>query len=161
MSHSDLDLFDPTSFNEQPQVSVFASPASSSVCAPELQPNLPLQGCSRFTAPKSDEEVAAVLAGAVPKNTQRTTNWALNAWKQWTAHRKQVCHPHDCPPHLYLCTNPEYDQWLNKFVLEIRRADGQPYPPSTLYSICCGLQHYIREVQPELNLLKDPQFSKF
>lgn len=36
-----------------------------------------------------------------------------------------------------------------------------PYPPSTLYSICCGLQRYIRDVKPDLNLLKDPQFSRF
>ena len=79
VAHADFDLFDPTSFNEQPQNSAFTSSASeSSVCIPELQPNSSLQGCSRFTAPKSDEEVTAALAGAVPKNTQRTTNWALN-----------------------------------------------------------------------------------
>ena len=160
VAHADFDLFDPTSYNEQPRNSAFTSSASeSSVCIPELQPNPSLQGCSRFTAPRSDEEVTAALAGAVPKNTQRTTNWALNIWKQWT-YRRQVCHPHDCP-HLYLCTNSEYDQWLSKFVLEIRRADGMPYPPSTLYSICCGLQRYIRDVKPDLNLLKDPQFSRF
>ena len=159
VAHADFDLFDPTSFNEQLQTSAFTSFASESfVCIPELQPNPSLQGCSRFTAPKSDEKVTAALAGAVPKNTQRTTNWALNIWKQWTSYWRQVCHPHDCPPHLYLCTNSEYDQWLSKFVLEIRRADGMPYPPSTLYSICCGLQRYTRDVKPDLNLLKDPQF---
>ena len=140
-SLADLDLFDPASFIEQLQVSAFVSSASSSVGAraPELQSNSP-----RFTAPKSDEEVTAVLAGAVPKNTQRTINWALNIWKQWTAHQRQVCHPHDCPPHLYLCTNPEYDQWLNKFVLEIQRADGQPYPPSTLYSVVVFNATYVK-----------------
>ena len=101
VAHTDFDLFDPTSFNEQLQNPTFASSASeSSVCIPELQPNPSLQGCSRFTAPKSDE-VTAALGGAVPKNTQRTTNWALIIWKQWTSYRRQVCHPHDCP-HLYL-----------------------------------------------------------
>ena len=68
VAHADFDLFDPTSFNEQPQNSAFTSSASeSSVCIPELQPNPSLQGCSRFTAPKSDEEVTATLAGRTLK----------------------------------------------------------------------------------------------
>ena len=30
--------------------------------------------------------------------------------------------------------------WLSKFVVEVRRKDGKPYPPQSLYQICCGLQ---------------------
>ena len=107
VAHGDFDLFDPTSFNEEPQNSAFTSSVSESSVS--LQPNPSLQQSSRFTVPNSDEEVTAALAGAVPKNTQRTTNWTLNIWKQWT-YRMQVCHPHNCRPHLYLCTNSEYDQ---------------------------------------------------
>ena len=88
VAHADFDLFDPTSLNEQLQVSVFTRSVSSTVCTPELQSNFSLQGCSRFTASDTDEDVAVVLAGAVPKNTQRMTNWALNVGRQWTSHRK-------------------------------------------------------------------------
>ena len=31
--------------------------------------------------------------------------------------------------------------WLVKFVAEVRRNDGKPYPPNSLYQICCGLGH--------------------
>ena len=31
------------------------------------------------------------------------------------------------------------NHWLSKFVLEARKADGEPYPPNTLYQICSGL----------------------
>ena len=59
--------------------------------------------------------------------------------------RRTVCHPLDCPPHILLCQPGELNQWLCKFALEIRRKDGQQYPPQTLYSICCGLLRYVRD----------------
>ena len=29
--------------------------------------------------------------------------------------------------------------WLVKFVAEVKRKDGNYYPPDTVYQICCGL----------------------
>ena len=88
VAHAD---FDPTSFNGQLQNSTFASSTSKSpVCIPVLQPNPSLQGRFSFTAPKSDEEVTVARAAAVPKSNQRTTNWALNIWKQWTSYQASM-----------------------------------------------------------------------
>lgn len=53
---------------------------------------------NRFTAPTTDADVQAVQSSAVPKNTSKSTSWAVNIWKEWTAHRRKVCHPLDCPP---------------------------------------------------------------
>ena len=36
------------------------------------------------------------------------------------------------------------DYWLQRFVYEIRRKDGKPYPPDTLTQITAGLQRYLR-----------------
>ncbi len=116
---------------------------------------------NRFTAPTTDADVQAVQSSAVPKNTSKSTSWAVNIWKEWTAHRRTVCHPLDCPPHLLLCQPDELNQWLSKFVLEVRRKDGQLYPPQTLYSLCCGLLRYVREIKPDINFFKDAQFSGF
>ena len=55
----------------------------------------------------------------------------------------------------------ELNYWLSKFVLETRKADGDNYPPDTLYVICSGLQRFIRETRPEINLFKDPAFTGF
>ncbi len=39
------------------------------------------------------------------------------------------------------------------------KANGDEYPPNSLYSICCGMMRYIREVKPELNFFTSPEFT--
>ena len=34
--------------------------------------------------------------------------------------------------------------YLSRFVIEARKKDGEPYPPKTLYLICAGLLHFLR-----------------
>ncbi len=36
--------------------------------------------------------------------------------------------------------------WLPKLVLEMRRRDGDHYPPDTLYGICTALNHSLKRV---------------
>ena len=50
---------------------------------------------------------------------------------------------------------------MSRFVLEVRRQDGQHYPPNTLHQLCCGVMRYVREVKPDLDIFKDQQFSDF
>ena len=50
-------------------------------------------------------------------------------------------------------------QWLSKFILEVRRRDGKPYPPQTLYSIICGLMRYVRELRPDINFFSGSHFA--
>ena len=88
----------------------------------------------RFATPTSDAELQAARARAVPKNTIKNTSWAKNVWHEWTHHRRQCCHPMDCPPHILLCTSAQLDYWISKFILEVRRRDGQPYPPNSITS---------------------------
>ena len=63
--------------------------------------------------------------------------------------------------HLYLANNQQLDYWLSKFLLEIRKKNGEHYPPKTMYSICCGLQRYIQDHHPEVNLFNCPSFAGF
>ena len=42
------------------------------------------------------------------------------------------------------------NKWLTKFVLEgIRRIDGRPYPPDTIYALLCGLYRYMQSLYGE------------
>ena len=53
---------------------------------------------------------------------------------------------------------------LSRFVVETRKANGDPYPPSTLHSILCGILRYMRENNVNsVNFLdkKDLRFSSF
>ena len=92
----------------------------------------------------------------------RNTSWAVNVWKQWSAHRRLVCAScSDWPTHLMIAVPSELNYWLSKFVLKARKADGGQYPPDTLHVICSRLQRFIREIRPEINLFKDPTFAGF
>ena len=89
----------------------------------------------RFAEPKSDAEVDQLRSQGIPANTLNGTKWAVNVWRDWTAYRWSVCHPLDCPPHLHVCSNEELNSWLSKFVVKVRRKNGKPYPPQSLYQI--------------------------
>ena len=88
---------------------------------------------------------------------QKNTSWAVNVWKQWSEHRRSVS-PTDWPPHPFVCSAWDLNQWLCRFVL---RKDGENYPPNTLYQLCCGKMRYIREVKLTLDQFSDPQFTDF
>ena len=52
--------------------------------------------------------------------------------------------------------------WLPKFMLEVRRRDGQPYSPETLYQIFCGLLRLLKDAdRAEVNILSNPVFCRF
>ena len=84
----------------------------------------------------------------------------MNVWKEWATYRKQL-NSADCPPYILTMSPAELDKWLSRFVLEVRRRDGNVYPPNTLYQLCCGLLRHIRECEPSLDIFKDPKFVSF
>ena len=141
-----------------------AQPLPTPALTPAAQP-LPTPAptsSSRFSTLTTDTEVEEVKASSVPKNTRKSTNWAVNVWKDWSAHRRSASPSiTEWLVHLYIAQPRELDYWLSKFVLEARKGSGEPYPPDTLYAICTGLLRYIRERRPETNIIKDPQFDGF
>ena len=117
---------------------------------------------SRFAELKTDSQLEQAKANSIPCNTKKNTSWAVNVWKAWSAHRREKCsYVSEWPVHLFLAQPHELDYWLSKFVLEARKANGEPYPPDTLYVICAGLLRYIREKRPEINIFKDHQYTGF
>ena len=136
---------------------------------PSVQPIPPVdslpqrtEGPSRFSL-TTDSQLQEAKVASVSKNTAKTTAWSLNIWKEWSKHR-QTLHPgaySEWPVHLYLADNTQLDYWLSKFVLETRKRNGDYYPPKTLYAICCGLQRYIQEHRPEVNIFASPSFASF
>ena len=115
---------------------------------------------SRFGPLVTESQVTALQKAAVPMNTKKNTNWACKVWSEWAANRKLEC-PTAWPPHLMIIKPCELNLWLSRFVLEVRRQDGQPYPPNTLHQLCCGILRQVREIKPELDIFKDPEFVSF
>ena len=52
--------------------------------------------------------------------------------------------------------------WLVKFVAEVRRSDGKPYPLNSVYQIWCGLGRALRAAdQSEIDIFNSPGFAMF
>ena len=128
----------------------------------EINTNQPRPSSSRFASPITDGELEKAKKSAVPKNTSKSTNWAVKIWRDWSVCRQKACSRlAEYPTHLLITQPKELDYWLSKFVLEVRKENGDHYPPDTLYSICSGLLRYIRQNRPEINIFKSPTFTGF
>ena len=54
-------------------------------------------------------------------------------------------------------TDTELSHWLTRFVLEVRKKNGDLYPPNTLHHIVAGLQRHLRWSGRPIDLFKDFQ----
>ena len=90
-----------------------------------------------------------VCKGYVPKNTTKATDWALRVFEQWKENRNHTSPEERVPEKLLEDGNAELlNLWLARFVVEIRRADGEPYPPSSINGILSGLYRYCKACAP-------------
>ena len=114
---------------------------------------------TRFGLLVSRSDIADRQKTSVPPNTHKNTNWALNVWKDWVEYCKvQTGEP---PPYLFTMEISELDEWLSRFVLEVRRKNGKVYPPNSLHQLCCGILRAIREYNHSIDFFKDPAFASF
>ena len=71
----------------------------------------------RFCVPVLDEDIKFAQATAIPRNTKKCTDWAVNVLQDWRANCcKMVQSSLELPPHLLVCSAKELDTWLSKFV---------------------------------------------
>ena len=71
-------------------------------------------------------------------NTQRNTAWAMRVFQEWKAERSKG-DAEKCPENLLGNPDPQnLNCWLSRFVVEIRKQDGRPYPPRTIRQVCKG-----------------------
>ena len=49
--------------------------------------------------------------------------------------------------------------WLSRFVLEVRKRNGEAYPLNTLYQLVCGFQRHLREHgRADIKIFENPLF---
>ena len=109
----------------------------------------------RFAEAKRADEVAEVTKGYIPPNTAKNTTWAMRVFEEWCCARNKKCTGDEvCGANVL--DSPVTDSlnfWIPRFVAEVRRQDGEPYPPKTIHQILAGLQRYMLD--------KNPLASKF
>lgn len=122
----------------------------------------------RFARPVSESDILSKIEGTIPTATRKSTTWAANTWRDWADNRKRS--DSEFPPALDAITNKELNYWMARFVLEARNKKGEAYEGGTLYSLCCGIQRFIRTERrnaavhgqfSELDIFKDSSFEYF
>lgn len=117
-----------------------------------------------YGSPKGAKAVQVAIEASIPKKTREQTNWTVRVWSEWAASRNKKLMRGEqlIPANLCDMAVCELDFWLSRFVLEIRKVNGDHYPPNSLYQIVCGLQRYIRENgRADLKLLDCPDLHGF
>ena len=79
----------------------------------------------------------------------------MRLWEDWRKHRNSNISP------LIELSEPELNQWLACFVLEVRKKDGTVYPPNTLHHLVAGLLRHMRGNGRQVDFFQDPGFSTF
>ena len=124
-------------------------------------PLKPAPPSRRFALPKSDEQVELAKVASVPFKTQKDTKWCIQIWKEWSGQRSCSSNDADIEDIISLGAAAQ-QKWLSRFVLEVRKKDGSPYPSESLYHIVCGILRYIRQNgKPEVDFFRDKEFAQF
>jgi hypothetical protein len=86
----------------------------------------------------------------VPKNTEKSTQWALRCFNEWKTSRIQSTGkgPPDDIFSSSDISSKEVCKWLCHFFSEVRKADGSKYCPRSLSSLLAGLQRHIENISP-------------
>ena len=98
-----------------------------------------MEPCKRFKPPTDKEENDVITKGYIPENTRKSTSWALKVFNKWRYSRESE--ERNCPDNLL--ESEELNYWLPRFINEVRRTDGNPYPPRSIHQLLAGLQRYM------------------
>lgn len=98
----------------------------------------------RHEKPVTNAEIRRGEKERVPVRTRKNTAWAVRVYQAWSQHRNARIETLDGeyssdPLSFEMTSVEEVDYWLTRFILETRRANGNPYPVNTLYNISTGL----------------------
>ena len=89
------------------------------------------------------------------KKAREDMKYCVRVWEEWKKCR-------NISKETKAMTEIELNDNLSHFVLEIRKKDGNEYPPDTVYHICCGIMRYLSlECQPGIDFFKNVSVKPF
>ena len=111
----------------------------------------------------SDEEMAQICSAFITPNTEKNTRWSVNVFTEWRCAKlkKGEKDGSNCPDDLLENAKvAELNHWISRFIAEVRRQDGNSYPPRTIHQILAGLQRYMLQKMyvPKIIDRKDSRF---
>uniref|UniRef100_A0A3Q0T281 TRASH domain-containing protein n=1 Tax=Amphilophus citrinellus TaxID=61819 RepID=A0A3Q0T281_AMPCI len=98
------------------------------------------------------------------------SEYGVDAWKQWIQWRQTQpnlenprfgSRPLELKEDLLRCTTAELSYGLCCFIAEVKRPNGEPYSPDTVFYLCLGIQQYLFQNGRVENIFMDRFYSKF
>ena len=121
---------------------------------------------NRFAKPISEVQIQVKVGDAVPKSTKYREKWAVNLFEIWRQQRNEkVCNTGGITDvkilhnSLEVMSDEELNRSLALFVCEVRRANGNKYPPNTLHGMVASIRHYLKGKKMIVRLFNDDKFS--
>ena len=118
---------------------------------------------SRFKSATSKEELRTLAGKSFAKSTDRKISWAVNLFRMW---RQNRIDEGTGEGKISWCDvdKPDLDpevlaHVLPTFINEIKRTDGQDYPPNTVYSIIVMMQLFFEKKGKTWKLLDGKLFN--
>ena len=96
----------------------------------------------KFAPPKTEQEIETARKGAIPKKTQSDTKYCIGMWNEWKWNR--LAYYGENIPDIAEIPSAELSKLLSRFILEVRKKNGEEFPPDSLLHIASGLQQYLR-----------------
>ena len=108
----------------------------------------------------SDVELAKLAEGLILPNTAKTS-WTLNNFQQLMSNMN-MCNPANPIRDIFTCSDPQtLNSTLSKFIVEIRKSNGQLYPPQTLHQLLCGVLRHVCSKNPACPNFMDKKDARF
>uniref|UniRef100_A0A665TA65 Zinc finger, MYM-type 4 n=1 Tax=Echeneis naucrates TaxID=173247 RepID=A0A665TA65_ECHNA len=86
---------------------------------------------------------------------------SLNLSSVWILHIFILARPMELKEDLLRCTTAELSYGLCCFITEVKRPNGEPYSPDSLFYLCLGIQQYLFENGRVENIFMDRFYNKF
>ncbi|XP_068431607.1 zinc finger MYM-type protein 4-like isoform X2 [Clinocottus analis] len=124
---------------------------------------------SSKAAEASTQKAAANKAAALDVPKLRS-QYGVEAWKRWIQWRQTQpnlekprfgSRPMELKEDVLRSTTAELSYGLCCFITELKRPNGEPYSPDSLFYLCLGIQQYLFENGRVENIFMDRFYNKF
>ena len=118
----------------------------------------------RFNSFLTADEAERIAVGYIPKNTEKTTKWAVRNFNEWREVRNLKFPNDPVPSDLLASTSADSTilcKWLSHFVAETRNGKGEEYTPATIHQLLASLLRHMRNHNPDTPNFMDKKNTQF
>ncbi|KAM6899612.1 zinc finger MYM-type protein 4-like [Xenentodon cancila] len=121
-------------------------------------------------APEQTPQRASSRKTVSTESQKLKSQYGVDAWKRWIQWRKTQpnleqprfgSRPLELKEDILRCTTAELSYGLCCFISEVKRPNGDPYSPDSLFYLCLGIQQYLFENGRVENIFMDRFYNKF